>query len=174
MLGKLVNGKIEYAPRLIVVDEYTYYNPSEERLKAAGYKPIEDNPPEVDEDNPKTYAVSYEEQPDKIVAVYTEGEPPDYSAEFRTSKIAELKQALADTDYISCKIAEGSSTREEYTVEIKQRQMWRKQINDLESNNMYNYYMHSVENNDLTIGEVPEKYREDVKKMIFIKNGPQH
>lgn len=46
--------------------------------------------------------------------------------------IYELKQNLADTDYIACKIAEGSATVEEYAGIINQRQLWREEINELE------------------------------------------
>ena len=45
--------------------------------------------------------------------------------------ICELKQKLLDTDYIACKIAEGSATVEEYAGIINQRQMWREEINKL-------------------------------------------
>ena len=47
-------------------------------------------------------------------------------------KIEELKQKLSDTDYIACKIAEGAATTEEYADELKQRQIWREEINELE------------------------------------------
>ena len=47
-------------------------------------------------------------------------------------QIAELKQKLADTDYISCKIADGAATREEYADILAQRQAWREEINKLE------------------------------------------
>lgn len=46
-------------------------------------------------------------------------------------KITELKQKLSETDYIIIKIAEGSATKEEYADIIKQRQEWRKELNDL-------------------------------------------
>lgn len=49
-----------------------------------------------------------------------------------SARIDELKQKLAETDYIACKIAEGSATVEEYAEQIKQRQLWREQINELE------------------------------------------
>lgn len=49
------------------------------------------------------------------------------------ARINELKQKLAETDYIACKIAEGSATVEEYAEQIKQRQLWREQINELEA-----------------------------------------
>ena len=47
-------------------------------------------------------------------------------------KIDELKQKLADTDYIACKIAEGAATIKEYANELQQRQQWREEINRLE------------------------------------------
>lgn len=47
-------------------------------------------------------------------------------------RINELKQNLINTDYIACKIAEGSATREEYAGIIAQRQAWRDEINELE------------------------------------------
>lgn len=49
-----------------------------------------------------------------------------------SARIDELKQKLSDTDYIACKIAEGSATVEEYAEQIKQRRLWREQINELE------------------------------------------
>lgn len=50
-----------------------------------------------------------------------------------SERIDELKRKLAETDYIACKIAEGSATVEEYAEQIKQRQLWREQINKLEA-----------------------------------------
>lgn len=47
-------------------------------------------------------------------------------------KIAELKQKLADTDYIVIKIAEGVDTWENYPGIKEQRQMWRDEINSLQ------------------------------------------
>lgn len=48
-------------------------------------------------------------------------------------QIEELKKKLDDTDYIACKLAEGVATVEEYSDIIKQRQQWRKEINELEA-----------------------------------------
>lgn len=50
-----------------------------------------------------------------------------------SARINELKQKLAETDYIACKIAEGSATVDEYAEQIKQRQLWREEINELEN-----------------------------------------
>jgi len=51
----------------------------------------------------------------------------------RINRISELKKNLFDTDYIAAKIAEGSASKEEYAEKIAQRQAWRTEINDLES-----------------------------------------
>jgi len=51
----------------------------------------------------------------------------------RLARIAELKRMLDETDYIVLKIAEGSATKKEYAEKIAQRQAWRAEINDLES-----------------------------------------
>ena len=60
-------------------------------------------------------------------------EVPDTAEEIPVEcQIEELKQKLADTDYIACKIAEGVATVEEYAEELKQRQEWRDEINRLE------------------------------------------
>jgi hypothetical protein len=52
-------------------------------------------------------------------------------AEENERRITHLKRKLADTDYISAKIAEGSATKSEYADAIAQRQAWRHEINDL-------------------------------------------
>lgn len=44
------------------------------------------------------------------------------------AEISRLKRNLADTDYISAKIAEGAATKEEYA----ERAGWRTRINELE------------------------------------------
>lgn len=48
------------------------------------------------------------------------------------AQIGILKQKLADTDYVTIKIAEGVATPEEYSDIIAQRQEWRNQINSLQ------------------------------------------
>ena len=54
------------------------------------------------------------------------------SSEYKQLQIAELKQKLADTDYNIIKIVEGSATLSEMANIIKQRKMWRVEINELE------------------------------------------
>lgn len=60
---------------------------------------------------------------------YTEAELRKIEIEAR---IAELKQLLADSDYLATKYAEGWYTDEEYAPIKAQRQAWRDEINALE------------------------------------------
>lgn len=57
---------------------------------------------------------------------------PDYK-EDHSERIAELKQLLADTDYVVIKIAEGVATPEEYADIIANRQAWREEIRELKN-----------------------------------------
>ncbi|GHV93624.1 hypothetical protein AGMMS50268_41270 [Spirochaetia bacterium] len=51
-------------------------------------------------------------------------------AEENTSRVAQLKKYLFETDYIAAKIAEGAATKEEYTDMIEQRAAWRAEIEE--------------------------------------------
>lgn len=77
MLAKLIDGATSYAPRKIVVDGKTIFNPEEELLKEQGYKDVETT--EVPDDAPggKIYVSSYEDKGDYIEQVWTLiDEPP--------------------------------------------------------------------------------------------------
>ena len=50
----------------------------------------------------------------------------------RQKRISELKQKLANYDYIGVKIATGRATKEEYAKEIAQMTEWANEINELE------------------------------------------
>ena len=47
-------------------------------------------------------------------------------------EIAQLKQNLADTDYVITKLTEGAISREKCDGLIEQRAEWRRRINELE------------------------------------------
>ena len=49
LYGKLVNGKLEYAPLSLETPTGVVVNPTEATYRAAGYKQIVDNPPPPDE-----------------------------------------------------------------------------------------------------------------------------
>ena len=65
----------------------------------------------------------------KIVEIVVP-EPTEY--EKAQARIAELKQTLADSDYVVIKIAEGVSTADDYSEILNSRKAWRAEINELE------------------------------------------
>ncbi len=67
-----------------------------------------------------------------IVLRTSEDKAPELAKINAVHEISELKNKLAETDYIAAKIAEGSATTEEYADAINQRAAWRKRINELE------------------------------------------
>ena len=48
------------------------------------------------------------------------------------AEITQLKENLAETDYVAIKIAEGAATADDYADVLVQRQAWRDRINALE------------------------------------------
>ena len=54
--------------------------------------------------------------------------PEPTEEDIKQARINELKQLLADTDYVVIKIAEGSATKEDYADVIEQRKAWREEI----------------------------------------------
>ena len=67
----------------------------------------------------------------KIVLRSDEEKAPERARISAAVEIAELKRKLAETDYISAKIAEGAATREEYAEKLAERASWRARINEL-------------------------------------------
>ena len=70
------------------------------------------------------------EEQGEYYAVVLNSEPSE--EELKRLEVAELKEKLADTDYVVIKIAEGAATADEYAGVIAQRQQWRARINELE------------------------------------------
>lgn len=61
---------------------------------------------------------------------------PYTQEELNAIRIAELKQLLADSDYIILKLAEGATTKEKCASTIKKRAEWREEMNRLERGNV--------------------------------------
>jgi hypothetical protein len=69
---------------------------------------------------------------DEIAEMEKEAEEFKKTAEYKQTRIAELKQFFSETDYKIIKLAEGELTPEECADVIEQRKAWRKEINELE------------------------------------------
>ena len=50
----------------------------------------------------------------------------------KLKKISELKQKLAETDYVCLKFVDGELTQAEYAETWQKRKQWREEINKLE------------------------------------------
>ena len=61
-----------------------------------------------------------------------EEKAPEHARIASQAEISRLKRNLANTDYISAKIAEGAATKEEYADKLAERAGWRARINELE------------------------------------------
>ena len=72
--GKLINNKLEYAYKPMIINGEWHSNPSDELLIAQGYKPIEYTEMPVKEGY--YYTSSFTNEGDKIVQVWTEHEIP--------------------------------------------------------------------------------------------------
>ena len=77
LLGKIINGTLSYAPKKIIIDGKTIFNPREELLKEQGYKEIRKSDIPDDAPDGKIYVSSYEDKGDYIEQVWTLiDEPP--------------------------------------------------------------------------------------------------
>lgn len=61
--------------------------------------------------------------------------PSEPQSDIDKKKVKEAHKYLNDTDWVACKIAEGSATREDYAEIIQKRQEARDTINSLENKN---------------------------------------
>lgn len=70
MLGKLVNGALSYAPRKIIVDGKTIFNPPKDVLKEQGYKEVETSEAPTVSTQTQQAVPSWQEQENKIVQAW--------------------------------------------------------------------------------------------------------
>ena len=81
MLAKLINGALSYAPRKIIVDGKTIFNPPEDTLKAQGYKELQTTDMPDDAPENKLYVPSWTDAGDTIQQVWTLVDAPPKSRE---------------------------------------------------------------------------------------------
>lgn len=70
MLAKLIDGAISYAPRKIIVDGKTIFNPTDTLLKDRGYKDVETAEAPAVSTQTQQAVPSWQEQEDKIVQTW--------------------------------------------------------------------------------------------------------
>lgn len=70
MLAKLIDGALSYAPRKIIVDGKTIFNPGEELLKEQGYKEVETTEAPTVSTQTQQAVPTWQEQEGKIVQTW--------------------------------------------------------------------------------------------------------
>lgn len=96
MLAKLINGALSYAPRKIIIDGKTIFNPEEELLKEQGYKEIRESDIPDDAPDGKIYVSSYEDKGDYIEQVWTLIDEPPKSKEELAIELATKQINMLD------------------------------------------------------------------------------
>ena len=107
MLGKLVNGALSYAPRKIIVDGKTIFNPPEDMLKEQGYKDVETSEAPTVSTQTQQTVPTWAEQENKIVQSWelkpAQPDPTSAIQEIQTQAILEqIKTSEDKTLGIQC------------------------------------------------------------------------
>ena len=99
MLGKLIGGALSYAPRKIIIDGKTIFNPGEELLKEQGYKEVETTESPTVSTQTRQAVPSWQEQENKIVQTW-ELKPaqPDPSAALQEIQTQAVLAQIAESE----------------------------------------------------------------------------
>ena len=81
ILAKLINGALSYAPRKIIIDGKTIFNPPETLLKEQGYKELQTTDMPDDAPENKLYVSGWTDAGDTIQQVWTLVDAPPKSRE---------------------------------------------------------------------------------------------
>ena len=110
MLSKIIDGNLTYPPHKIVLLGMQIFNPTEEQLSQAGYKPITETPmPEEPAPEGQHYEAQYTDAGDTIMQswVLVDDEPGDPSGKTIEQRVTALEQNVTG---ISTAIERGLTT----------------------------------------------------------------
>ena len=107
MLGKIVNGALSYAPRKIIIDGKTIFNPGEDVLRGQGYKDVETSEAPVVSTQTQQAVPSWTEQENKIVQTWelkpAQPDPSEALQELqREAVLAQIAESEDKTLGIQC------------------------------------------------------------------------
>lgn len=99
ILAKLINGALSYAPKKIIIDGKTIFNPGEELLKEQGYKDVETSEAPTVSTQTQQVVPSWTEQENKIVQSW-ELKPaqPDYTAALQEIQTQAVLVQIAESE----------------------------------------------------------------------------
>ena len=100
MLAKLIDGAVSYAPKKIVVDGKTIFNPDDSLLLEQGYKDVETTEAPVVSTQTQQAVPSWQEQENKIVQTWElkPAQPDPYIAMQEIQTQAVLAQIVKSED----------------------------------------------------------------------------
>ena len=109
MYAKLENGTLVFAPRRIILNGMQIFNPADEQLISAGYKPIIETPMPDDAPEGQHYEAQYTDSGDSITQsqVLVDDEPVEPSGKTIEQRVTDLEQ---DVNGISTAIESGLKT----------------------------------------------------------------
>ena len=100
MLGKLIGGALSYAPKKIIVDGKTIFNPGDALLRERGYKDVETSEAPTASTQTQQAVSSWQEQEDKIVQSWelkpAQPDPTAAIQEIQTQAIIEKIKSYED------------------------------------------------------------------------------
>ena len=99
ILGKLVNGALSYAPKKIIIDGKTIFNPADDLLREQGYKDVETSEAPVVSTQTQQAVPTWKEQEKKIVQSW-EVKPaqPDPSAALQEIQTQAVLAQIAESE----------------------------------------------------------------------------
>ena len=99
MLAKLIGGALSYAPRKIIIDGKTIFNPGEELLKEQGYKDVETSEAPAVSTQTQQAVPTWQEQENKIVQSW-EVKPaqPDPTADLQEIQTQAVLAQIAESE----------------------------------------------------------------------------
>ena len=103
MLGKIIDGVLTYPPNRIILNGMQIFNPTEEQLSQAGYKPItEVAMPEEPAPEGQHYEPTYSDSGDTITQGWmpVEDEEIEPSGKTLEERITDLEAGQAEMDRI--------------------------------------------------------------------------
>lgn len=110
MLGKIIDGALTYPPHRIVLNGMQIFNPTEEQLISAGYKPIIETPmPEEPAPEGQHYEAQYTDEETEITQswVLVENEPVDPDEKTIEQRVTALEQEQAQMNTIFEEVVNG-------------------------------------------------------------------
>ena len=97
--GKIINGKLTYAPHRIVLGGMQIFNPTADQLIQAGYKPVTETPmPEEPAPDGQHYEASYADSGDSITQswVLVENEEVEPAGKTLEERVTDLETGQAE------------------------------------------------------------------------------